>query len=210
MTTEPGKSGGQFNKENFKKIRAFRKSFPGKGIHVDGGINDEISFILRTMGVDTIVSGSYLVNADSIPMALINMKFRDVKSHFLVEDFMMDLDEIPLIPSTEATLPHVLQIIEDYQLGFSLLTNPDGTLKGMISNADIRRGMIRHINDLNEMDISTILNPNPKVIRGDRTVDELLKLVKSLNFPALFLPVIDKDAKLQGAITFNNLVKGEL
>ena len=59
MTTTPGKSGGVFGKENFRKIRQLRNTYPGKRICVDGGVNAEVSFILRNMGVDTIVSGSY-------------------------------------------------------------------------------------------------------------------------------------------------------
>ena len=31
------------NKENFKKIRKFRSTYPGKKIHVDGGVNGEVS-----------------------------------------------------------------------------------------------------------------------------------------------------------------------
>ena len=39
MTTTPGESGGDFNNANFKKIRDFKKLYPEKSIHVDGGIN---------------------------------------------------------------------------------------------------------------------------------------------------------------------------
>jgi len=59
MTTSPGKSGGTFNKNNFGKIRQFKSLFPEAKVHVDGGVNDEISFVLRNMGVSLIVSGSY-------------------------------------------------------------------------------------------------------------------------------------------------------
>jgi len=41
MTTTPGKSGGTFNKENFKKIREFHQKYPEKKIHVDGGVTDK-------------------------------------------------------------------------------------------------------------------------------------------------------------------------
>ncbi|MGD9390879.1 MAG: hypothetical protein PVG18_10465, partial [Thioalkalispiraceae bacterium] len=39
MATTPGKSGGEFNKQTFKKIREFRQRYPNKRIHVDGGVN---------------------------------------------------------------------------------------------------------------------------------------------------------------------------
>ena len=52
MTTTPGESGGKFNKINFNKIREFRKKFPEKNIHIDGGINDELGFIMRIFRKD--------------------------------------------------------------------------------------------------------------------------------------------------------------
>jgi len=58
MATTPGESGGKFNKQNFKKINEFRNKYPGKKIHVDGGVNEELSFILRNMGVNVLVIGS--------------------------------------------------------------------------------------------------------------------------------------------------------
>ena len=66
MTTTPGESGGKFNKINFKKIRDFKNTYPSKKVHIDGGVNDEIAFILRIHGVKSVVSGSYLVNASEI------------------------------------------------------------------------------------------------------------------------------------------------
>ena len=47
MATTPGKSAGVFNKLNFQKIRKFRSLYPDKNIHVDGGVDGEVSFILR-------------------------------------------------------------------------------------------------------------------------------------------------------------------
>ena len=89
MATIPGQSGGKFDTINFSKIREFRNKFPGKSIHVDGGVNAEVSFILRNMGVTSSVSGSYLFNAASIGNALMNLTKRDVESHYSVSDFMI-------------------------------------------------------------------------------------------------------------------------
>ena len=73
MATVPGQSGGVFDRLNFDKIRSFRKRYPNKSIHVDGGVNPEVSFILRQMGVSTAVSGSYLFKQPSVGNALMNL-----------------------------------------------------------------------------------------------------------------------------------------
>jgi pentose-5-phosphate-3-epimerase len=211
MTTVPGESGGAFNKDNFKKIRAFQRSYPHKRVHVDGGVNAEVSFILRNMGVYCSVSGSYLVkDTENIGLALVNLRMRASGSSFKVGDFMHELDELPVLPQQGVSLREVLQCIEDYRLGFCLLTDTEGRLAGLISNADLRRGLMRHIGDLNGITVESLVNPKPKFIRTDKTVRQLLEFIKHQEFPILYLPVVDEQQRLAGAVTFNNLVKGEL
>lgn len=209
MTTEPGKSGGIFNKENFNKIREFRKLYPNKKIHVDGGINDEISFILRNMGVDTVVSGSYLVNADSISSAMVNLKIKESSSMYCIKDFMISGDEVPKVKPSEMTLENVLNSIEDYKLGFTIITDETDRLKGIISNADVRKTLIRYVNRLNDLNVMEMLNTKPVFINENRNISEMLKLIKKQNFPIFYLPVVNNENKVTGAILFNNLIKGE-
>ena len=128
MTTTPGQSGGVFDKSNFKKIHEFRKQFPDKNIHVDGGVNGEVSFILRNLGVYASVSGSYLMNSESMGAAMLNLKTHEVDSHFQVKDFMRTADELPLLKVKERTVTGILQSIEDYDVGFTILIDEDGYL----------------------------------------------------------------------------------
>ena len=210
MTTTPGKSGGIFNKENFKKIRKFAKAFPGKRIHVDGGVNEEVSFILRNMGVYAAVTGSYLLNADYVGAALLNLKSDNITSHFHISDFMIEVNELPMLVSDSFSFEDILRSIDDYKLGFTNVVDKDQKLIGLISNADVRKGLIRNINNLNNIPVNDLINRNPIIINENRTINELLKLIKSLRFPILFVPVVDDQHRLTGAVTFNNLIKGEL
>jgi len=209
MTTTPGQSGGLFNKENFKKIREFKQLFPDKKIHVDGGVNDEVSFVLRNMGVYSVVSGSYLVNSNVIGHALHNLRNDNIQSHISVSDFMMTKEELPIVSSKNSLLIDALQSIEKYCLGFTMMTDDDGKLSGLISNADVRKGLIRRINSLNELTIKDVINSNRIKINNTYTISEMLTFVKNSKIPILYLPVVDSENKLVGAITFNNLIKGE-
>ncbi|OFZ56613.1 MAG: hypothetical protein A3D92_10615, partial [Bacteroidetes bacterium RIFCSPHIGHO2_02_FULL_44_7] len=121
MATIPGQSGGQFDTYNFAKIREFRNKYPDKSIHVDGGVNAEVSFILRNMGVTSAVSGSYLFNAASIGNALMNLTQRDVESHFHVGDFMIPLSEAPVVRRNALNMRSLLETIEEGRLGFALI-----------------------------------------------------------------------------------------
>jgi pentose-5-phosphate-3-epimerase/CBS domain-containing protein len=210
MTTTPGQSGGKFNKENFRKIREFRTKYPDKKIHVDGGINEELSFILRNMGVYSAVIGSYLFKGDFIGSAMLQLKSDDINSHYTVRDFMFELDEIPVLVNENITFLDVLNSIEEYKMGFTAITDSKGILQGIISNADIRRGIIKNYDNLNNIEVNSLINRDPAFIYDYENVTEVLAYIKTLTFPVLFFPVVDKDRKVVGTIKFNNLIKGEL
>lgn len=209
MTTTPGQSGGVFDSSTFRRIRQFRSLFPQAKIHVDGGVNAEVSFILRNMGVYTSVIGSYLFKGDFIGSAMMKLRSDDIKSHYHVKDFMMQRDEVPVIPLSEASFQHILQSIDDYHMGFTMLADEKGKLGGIISNADIRKGLLRNIRQLDGLDFRTLINHEPAYVYEDMTVSDLLSFVKNLSFPVLYLPVLDRENRITGTIKFNNLIKGE-
>lgn len=213
MATVPGQSGGVFDRQNFEKIRNFRKRYPNKSIHVDGGVNPEVSFILRQMGVSTAVSGSYLFKQPSVGSALMNLTKRSIGSDFKIKDFMTPLHETPKFILEEVSLQNLLQIIEDGQMGVALATDELNFFKGLVSSADIRKALLKKLTngtDLNMLEVSDLINTNPIQIDEDATVVELLQLIKNSPFAVLYLPVVDKAQKLKGIVQFSNLIKAEL
>ncbi len=210
MATIPGQSGGKFDKVNFKKIRQFKREFPGKSVHVDGGVNGEVSFILRNLGVEAAVVGSYLFKSMPVGAALLNLKTHDIESHYLVNDFMRTREEIPLLGPGQRDLKQVLQSIEDFKLGFTILEMANQKLDGLISNADLRREILRNVNHLDHIDVEAMINRTPIIIRQNTTVEDMLKMVKKFDFPVNYLPVLDNSDKVCGVVSFLNLVKGEL
>ena len=210
MATIPGESGGQFDKSNFKKIREFGRSFPDKKIHVDGGVNAEVSFILRNMGVYLSVSGSYLFNSRSIGSALLNLKLNEIESHFLVKDFLQQVENSPTIKSNDLTLENLLLTIKKGALGFAVVLGDNNNFTGIIGNADLRNGLLKHVDDLNKVEMEELINTNPLVINGNMNVLEMLQFIKNQARPIMYLPVVDNNNKFIGTVSFLNLIKGEL
>lgn len=210
MATIPGQSGGKFDAVNFSKIREFRRLYPTKSIHVDGGVNGEVSFILRNMGVTSAVSGSYLFNASSVGNALMNLTKRSVESEYRVRDFMIPLDESPQIELENMDLEKILRSIDSGKLGFTLVTDADKHFKGLISNADVRKGLLKSIGNLNAIKSNELINSNPTCIEDESTVLDMLRLIKTSPFPVSYLPVLNKSGNAVGIVTFVNLIKGEL
>jgi predicted transcriptional regulator len=184
--------------------------YPNKSIHVDGGVNGEVSFILRNMGVTSAVSGSYLFNASSVGNALMNLTKRAMESHYLVKDFMIPIEESPSIRLNELSLENVLRSIDYGRQGFTLVVDVEGKFKGLISNADIRKSLLKYIHNINELDPSSMINSSPLVVLDSGTVLDMLRLIKFSRFPVSYLPVLNKGGFAVGIVTFVNLVKGEL
>jgi pentose-5-phosphate-3-epimerase len=213
MATIPGQSGGVFDRQNFDKIRNFRKRYPNKSIHVDGGVNPEVSFILRQMGVSTAVSGSYLFKEASVGNALMNLTQRSIGSSFKVADFMTPLRETPMFNIENIALHNVLQTVEDGQMGVAMAVDTHHTFKGLVSSADIRKALLKQLSnglDLNELPVENLINTQPICIQEDATVLELLQLIKNSPFAVLYLPVVDAANTLKGIVQFSNLIKAEI
>ena len=209
MATIPGQSGGVFDPDNFRKIRQFKQKYPNKNVHVDGGVNGEVSFILRNMGVHSSVSGSFLFKGPSIGQALMDLTKRKIESRFKIKDFMIPQEECPIIDFQSATFKTVIKLIDSGKLGF-IVVEESGHFMGIISNADLRKGLIKHIDNMDELTIKEIVNQTPITIDSEANVDDMLHLVREQSFPVMYLPVINAQNKAVGIITFVNLIKGEL
>lgn len=210
MATIPGQSGGIFDPINFQKIRNFKKAYPNKAIHVDGGVNAEVSFILRNLGVRSSVSGSYLFKSPSVGEALMNLTNREHNSAFCVGDFMEHLHDDIFVYEEHLNLENVLQSIEQGNKGLTIIKNIEGEFRGIITNADVRRFLLANIKDVYAANVIEMINTSPVFIKENATVEEMLTLVKSQVFPISYLPVLSENNKAVGMVTFVNLIKGEL
>ncbi|WP_338553371.1 CBS domain-containing protein [Paenibacillus sp. KS-LC4] len=210
MTTTPGISGGSFNDIVFNKIRDFRKKFPSKNIHVDGGITNDISFILRHMGVYCAVSGSYLMNAPLIANALLRLRTEKADHDIKIRDFMSSSDDFPVVQQDALSLEAVLQAIEKSKAGFTVIVNESGQLVGVVTDGDIRRELLANVDDLNRFDIYNSINRNPLIISDQSTIQEMLDMISNSKKHIMFLPVVGGTKELVGWIAFNDLIKGEM
>ena len=206
MTTIPGESGGKFNTINFKKIRHFKKLYPNKSVHVDGGINDEIGFVMRILGVQSVVSGSFLVK-ENISKSLLKLKSSVVNSQLKVKEFMISKEECPII-DIKSSLPNILKKINDFDFGYVLVENSNKEFVGIISMADVRRGLIKKEFDIKNIDAHDIINHRPVTIRTSDNINYMLKTIQNHDFLISFIPVVD-NKKIKGSITFFNLINSE-
>lgn len=210
MATTPGKSGGQFDPDNFRKIRSFMRHYPKKRVTVDGGVNAEVSFILRSYGVHTAVVGSYLAKSDKGAVSLNTLKHESVESHYLVGDMMVSRQHCPVLNIEKANIAQILESNEQHRLGYVLLEDHANHLVGISTNADIRRALLKHINNFSELSTEDLVNENPLFIEEHATIKEMFDLLRNSEQLISYLPVVDRQHRLTGAINLHFLIKGEL
>ena len=211
MATVPGQSGGAFDAQNFRKVREFTQKYPTKRVHVDGGVNNEVSFILRNLGVYVSVSGSYLFKGPSVGNALMQLLKNNAQSAFKLEDFCRTREEAPLVTfSEQLNLLNILEIIDLKGFGFCIIEDEKQQFVGIISMADIRRGLIRTQGNCEALQIGDIINRKTITVKKHNTVREMLSIIRQQTFPITYLPVVDDHNRTFGIISFVNLIKGEL
>ena len=102
-----------------------------------------------------------------------------------------------------------MQTIERLGHGLAIITDEAGRLSGLVTNADVRRGLLRHPHDLNRVRLRDVINREPLCAFADETVSELLQKIKRAPFPVNYLPVLDRGHRVVGMVAFYNLIKGE-
>jgi ribulose-phosphate 3-epimerase len=74
MTVKPGFYGSSFLPEMTGKIQDLRQKNPDLNIEVDGGITDKTIALVDEAGANLFVSGSFIVKADNVQDAIMNLK----------------------------------------------------------------------------------------------------------------------------------------
>lgn len=207
MMTTPGVSGGRFDQNHFANISQLIHKFPNIQWCIDGGVNHEISYILRLIGVQSAVVGSYLLNHENMAQAILQIRSNHVRSEYHVKDFCIAIENLPIVTETTSVV-ELLTIIQHYQLGIAFYVNREGILEGVISNADVRKVLIEGKFNYN-MPIQDFVNRNPKYINEMDSTADMIEYIRKINFPILVLPVLGVDKKLKGAISFHKLLKEE-
>ncbi len=74
MSVRPGSNGGVFLTDAVDRVLNFHDLYPEIKIAVDGGMNPQTSQLVRSVGAQVIVSGSYISNATDISKAIAELK----------------------------------------------------------------------------------------------------------------------------------------
>jgi pentose-5-phosphate-3-epimerase len=211
-TPSVGKSGGEFDIQDIDLIKSFKDKYQSKALHIDGGINENVINLIKDKNliknINCCVSGNYLVSSEKIFDSFFKLKSIFNKEAHLVSDYMVNINQIPLLEYQEVTLNSVLKKITDYKMGFVIIINEEYNILGIITDGDFRREVILNLNDLNDIDIINCINKNPITLSHNMTIIESIEKLNSLDKKISFFPIMD-NKKMVGLISIRQLFSGE-
>ena len=207
MAAEPGKSGGQFGDSILNKIKEFRNLYPEVPIHVDGGINHYSAAVLRDIGVDVLVSGSYILNSTYKPI-IQTSQLLGRNLLLKVSDLIENQENFPVIQKN-VLLREAIKEITRGERGATCVVNEEQQLAGIITDFDLRKLFFRKDN-IYQLRASEIMNPKPITIHVNSTLLKAVRTMENRSKSISLLPVIDDDNTCLGLIWFQELLRAKI
>jgi arabinose-5-phosphate isomerase len=119
-----------------------------------------------------------------------------------VEDLMHSGDAIPKV-FEDAGSRLVIGEISKKRLGVTLVTDPNGNLKGMITDGDLRRLMEKE-KDLSQLNASKIMAKNPKTITKETLAAKAVQIMEKHSITSL---IVSEEGQIQGIIHLHDILK---
>ena len=125
------------------------------------------------------------------------------KSLVTVKDIMRSGQQVPTV-SFAASYNDLLHEIDGKRLGFTCVCDSDGRLKGIITDGDLRRSLIRFGAGAINCTAAQIMTTTPKTISPDSLAVEALKLMEKHKVSDLL--ILDPEGKPAGLIDLKDLL----
>ena len=127
-----------------------------------------------------------------------------------VENVMIELDKFPVLPEN-LFLKEALDVMNSKRLGIACLIDREGNLKGILTDGDIRRKLLKVQKPLSALFVDDCLEHailSPIVISPGASVKEAVELMGDRQ--VWDLPVVDNSGKLVGLLHLHQVVKALL
>jgi arabinose-5-phosphate isomerase len=121
-----------------------------------------------------------------------------------VRDVMRVGLQMPQVSQT-ANYNEVLAEIDSKRLGFAVVVDEQQRLKGIITDGDLRRSLVKFGHDAFEKTATEISTANPKTISSDALAVEALKLMEKHAISDLI--ILDEHSRPEGLIHLKDLLR---
>lgn len=123
-----------------------------------------------------------------------------------IKDVMLTDKHIPMIP-IRSKVQQAIEEINRNNVGATLIVERGRKLAGIVSDADLRKALIRHGN-ITSMWVKDIMSTAPRTIGEDQTVSEAFALMETYN--TVHLVVVDRRNRVEGFVHLQDLLGREV
>jgi arabinose-5-phosphate isomerase len=184
--------------------------------HLDIGVRSEadpLGLAPTSSSTATLVLGDALAIAVMETRGFKEKDFADLhpggvlgkKLLLTVDQIFHKGDEIPLIDK-DIKIQEALLIISEKGLGFTGVVNDSGSLIGIITDGDIRRGFEKGGDDLFNMTAEHLMTGSPKSIAANTLAIKALEIMEDHSITSLFVHETEGPEKLCGVIHIHDLL----
>ncbi len=119
-----------------------------------------------------------------------------------VADVMQTGSKIPMVHSS-VTLKDAIREIDAKNIGFTLVTDPEGRLEGIITDGDIRR-LLAAKTDIKDSEISECITLHPKIIDEEMLAVQALMIMEKSEITCLV--IVDPQNRPKGIVHLHDLL----
>ncbi len=123
-----------------------------------------------------------------------------------VSDIMHTGDKIPTVPESTTVL-NTLMVMSRGRLGTAVVVDRDGRMAGIFTDGDLRRLSERGGQFL-DRPISDVMSSNPRTIRPEAILDEVLALCEKYKITVLV--AVDRDGRPAGIVHLHDVLQSKL
>ena len=131
-------------------------------------------------------------------------------NNLIIKNFMIKLEDSPTVHSSQI-LKEVIDQMDNYNLGIVCIIDDDNNLKGVITDGDLRRALLKNQKPLSAILIDDAIKysaKQPLTIHQDKILIDSIKLMNKKQI--WDLPVIDSNNKLVGLLHLHTAIKNYL
>lgn len=202
MSAKAGVSGGKFDDNVLEKIKHFKDKYPLIKIHVDGGINDNTAVFVRDIGVDTLISGSYILQDQDYSKQVSKLVGQNL--NLPVTSIMHEGKKYPWVLE-DCTIQEVANEIDKKHIGCTCVLNRKKQFVGIITDADIRRYLISCPNLTNKK-ATDIVNRNAFTVKPEKNIIRLLRELEKNGFLFSVIPVVTAANQCLGIVRLQDIL----
>ena len=202
MAAVPGVSGGSFNESVIDKIQTFKKRHPKIKIHVDGGINNYSAALLRGIGINVMISGSYVLNDNNYSNQVARLVGQNL--NLPLSELMHAGADLPAVRE-EASIGEVAREIDAKGIGCTTIVGERHRFLGLVTDTDIRHFVMAHESGRGAT-AREVMNPRPFTVAPDRSLISLLRELEERGLFFTVVPVVAEDGTCVGILRLQDIL----